>query len=263
MNLKSGISKRLKMHFILDCDALIRIKGVLDKAAEELNEQLKVVFYIEREDDRFYETTAIEDVVSDANIAGKRVKLVSIEIRKNETDLNNYREWIAKVAFIAGREVYPYYRDQDEINIDIIASDRNWALLLADSLEPQIARTTNHSKLPRWPLYCFLGLIFYELVYKIYSHLKCNIPEDKVGYVLDLSVVFLFLFSVLVLLFLSYFSRYKRQFINKIIGPESVFLWGEEERRYSEREKTRHNIFWGVMVAFIVSILSTVALTLF
>lgn len=91
MKLSSGISKELKKQFVLDEDALIRIQGVLDKAAKSLQSDVQVVFRVEREDDRFYETANLEDVLSDPNIFGKKVTLIGIEIRENKAEIGTHK----------------------------------------------------------------------------------------------------------------------------------------------------------------------------
>ena len=71
--LKSGIMRSYRGWFVVDEDALRRLQTVLAKGASSLDFETHVVFRVDREDDRFYETTDLDDVLSDANLPGKRV----------------------------------------------------------------------------------------------------------------------------------------------------------------------------------------------
>lgn len=43
-------------------------------------------------------------------------------------------------------------------------------------------------------------------------------------------------------------------FVWKKLFPRAIFAWGEESENYSRLEKLRSNLFWGVLVAALVSI---------
>ncbi len=262
MNLKSGISKELKRQFIVDENSLIRIKGVLDKSAESLEKPAQVVFHVEREDDRFYETTKLDDVISDPNISGKKITLVGLEIREDQLDKESRRDWIARVIFLAERKLGAKFKETNEIHIEISTNDKVWALLLADELEPQIERTINRSKMPRWPLVGLGAFGVYGFI-KLYFFVKEKLPIDQIETFKPViaTVLFIpFLYSLWIFVFSGIMGN--QNWLIKLIGPESVFLWGEEEKRFNEREQTRKNLFWAVMVAFVVSALASVAVTM-
>lgn len=258
MNLKSGISKEPTRQFIVDEDALIRIKGVLDKAVASLDKPARVVFHVEREDDRFYETTDLEDVVADPNILGKKVSLLGVEIREENPGQNSRRDWIARVVFIAEKRYGVRFKDNDEIHIDISTSDKNWALLLADELEPQIERTINRSKMPTWPLWG-LGLVLLYGVFRVYRGFNNIISEEFAKGLWLISSFMVMIFCITFLL--NYLISGKTPILKKVLGPETAFLWGDEEKRFREREQFRKNVFWGVVVAFVVSALASIAVT--
>ncbi|MBM0743162.1 hypothetical protein JOY44_16355 [Phormidium sp. CLA17] len=81
MNLTSGVSKTYRKPFVLDENTLRRIYALLEKAAIELASPPSVVFHIEREDDRYYETISIDEVLSDPNVPNRRINVTSIELR--------------------------------------------------------------------------------------------------------------------------------------------------------------------------------------
>lgn len=92
----------------------------------------------------------------------------------------------------------------------------------------------------------------------MYFFAKEKFPLGELG--IDKSVivtmVLVTIMPVTVYLMLAY-MREEFAWINKWLGPETVFLWGEEEKKFPEREQTRRNLFWGVVVAFIVSLIAS------
>jgi hypothetical protein len=141
--LRAGISKFWRKAFILEEDCLRRIQAILQKMARDLPDpKPAVVFRVEREDDRFYETTDIADVLADPNVSGKRVILVSAELRAtdgSDSESDARRNPIAITNF-AAEERYGRFTDRNEVRLRISTGDRNWGLLLADEIEPQIQR---------------------------------------------------------------------------------------------------------------------------
>ncbi|MEH6576721.1 MAG: hypothetical protein V7731_06540 [Amphritea sp.] len=262
MHLRSGISKELKRQFVVDEDALIRIKSVFDKAAQSLDRKVQVVFHVEREDDRFYETHDLDDVISDPNISGKKITFLIVEMREEESKKDSRRDWIARVVFLAEKRYGIRFKDTDEIHIDISTNDKNWALLLADELEPQIERTVNRSKLPRWPLYGTGAFLLYFLVKFIFS-VKDKFSEETIELVKPLTtVVIVMAFLFLTITFMFWLLRGRPTVLAKLLGPETSFLWGDEAKHFREREQTRKNLFWGVVVAFVVSAMAGIGVTI-
>src|SRR5437868_2512427 len=82
--LRSGIAKYYGKAFVLEEDSLRRIQAVLEKAAKELPEETEILFRVEREDDRFYETANLDDVFSDPNIRGRRIGVIYIVLSKSK-----------------------------------------------------------------------------------------------------------------------------------------------------------------------------------
>jgi len=259
MNLTSGLSKRYKKEFVLDEDALRRFHGVLEKSVRDISFPANVVFHIEREDDRYYETTDIEEVLSDPNISGKRVTVVSIELRPEvpENDKNSqHSDWKAMVEYSL-RELCPF-SDPDEIRIRIATHDKNWALLLADELEPQVQRTLKAKHTPRW-LICLFLIPFLFLVWRgiVWSVSKLwGTAADMLNFLMPMGLAFV----VVGILWL--FCDMSPWWFRKAFGPEAAFLWGEEAQSYANREQTRRNIQWGVLVAFLVSLVAGIVVAI-
>jgi len=247
--LKSGITKSYDQHFILEEDSLRRMQAILDKAAKELPSPPEVVFRVEREDDRFYETLNIDDVLTDPNVERRRVNSVYIELRPSEANLNgalHKREAIVSLEFSAEKRLFK----ETSIRLEISHDNRNWALLLADELEPQIQRTFKSKGIPLLAFLVFvipLTMIFMKIYRKNFPDATNIEVINKLGWILLLTFM-----PLLILRFFIWIGERPRWY-SRLVGPESVFLWGDEAHAYNIRNKIRQNIFWGVIVAFIVS----------
>lgn len=242
IKLSSGISRELKGHFVLDENGLRRIAGVLSEKAQDLPYQCSIVFHVKREDDRFYETTQVEDVLADANTPGSRIKLLRIELRNadpNKVAVPWERDWIVAVQ---------YSNDAKNQSINVTSEDKNWALILADAIEPQVTRTFTAKQIPTWiliPTYVALAYLLHTLTK---SPLK--IAPDTVS-LIDFAIwIGAFVLSTSTL-------DERNAWISKWAGPKSSFQWGEQALSYNQFESNRQNIFWVVFVGFAVSIMAT------
>lgn len=242
--LKSGVHRELKGDFLLDEDGIRRIAGVLELKAKDLPHPCSVVFHVEREDDRFYETTNLSDVLADANTPGHRIDDFAIELRNsdpNKTPQPWERDWIAAIHFRSTRS-------KQEIIIG--AEDRNWALLLADEIEPQVVRTLVAKQIPSWllvGLYIGIGVWLHTLIKMIPSFPLYDVVQYLRAAVW-MGVAFMAIETI----------GERPTFISKWAGPESSFHWGEQASSHSHRETLRQNLFWVVIVGFFVSIGATI-----
>lgn len=249
--LKSGLTKYYGRHFVLDEDSLRRMQAILDKAAKELPSSPEVVFRVEREDDRFYETLSIEDVLADPNVERRRIKTVYIELRPDEANLEDVlhrRKAIVSLEF-AAEEGFSALKEH-HVRIEISHDNRNWALLLADELEPQIQRTFKSKGIPLLVFVVFLiplAMVFLKIYRKSFPD-AANIEVIKI-----MGQALFMIFLVLGMLSFFIYTIGRPKWYSRMLGPESVFLWGDEAHAYNTRYKTRQNIFWGVIVAFVVS----------
>lgn len=248
--LKSGIHKNFKKNFELDEDSTHRITGILEKAAKEIGSPTTIVYYVYRKDYRFYETTKLENIFNDANISGKEICIFRIELRN--TDPTRKPEpweddWIVAVIFDTD--------EKDQVQLRIYSEKTNWALLLADELEPQIERTFKPNAIPDWillPLYWSLVFLGFKWINILFSN---GIFPGGVIYSLQALIIILSLF-------ISFFTvskgKLRSKWLTKYLGPESVFLWGDQREKYFERKQTRKSIFWSVIVGFLISIAANI-----
>lgn len=235
----SGLSNRYRTTFHLDEDSLRRIHAVLEKACKELSYKTIIIYHLERIDNRFYETDSIEEVLTDPNIYSKRIKELQIRVEKEE-DKNE----LVFIDFEIEKDIELY--EKDLIQVRIISENKNWSLLLADELEPYLDKVQNVRNLPLWILLLYiipLGFIIYKLTYESDFYQDSNVYLSAV-----LLLIFLFIFL---------FGRDKiRVWKVSLLGPESYFLWGDELNRYTTNAQKRNNVFWLILIGFIISFLA-------
>lgn len=248
IQLASGIQREIEGHFVLDEDGMRRIIGVLKEKAKTLPYKSEVVLAIRREDHRFYETLNIEDVLNDANTLAHRVQSLVIELRIVDSTYRLEpwdRNWVVQVAFKIEKK--------SNILINIHSGDRDWALLLADALEPQITRTLASEKIPSLTLLLLYGGVAAFLITCARTILPQLGIAKSIGDFLELAtwvgtIVFLF----------ATFDGERAEWLAKWVGPESSFKWGDQAASFQGRIERQKNIFWAVIVGFIVSIASTI-----
>ena len=178
LKVRHGIYKSFEKPFLLSEDDLRRIYSEMNKASSELLVQTKVVFYVRREDDRFYETTNIEDVFNEPNTKEKEIKRIVVEIRIIEPEKVRdpwEHSYYAYVSF--------YTKSTDKVYLSIDYEDRTWALDLADKIEPLIQRTNRISEFPRWVIDLLLLsiiILFYTFVRTFeqkFKYLDCSLAK--------------------------------------------------------------------------------------
>lgn len=250
MALASGISKRYKNLFILDEDGLRRIEGVLVKAASTYPEPLTVTYHVRREDDRFYETHNIDEVLTDPNVSGRRIKLLGIELRKTSSLTDQKDDDTNPIAWVVFNKDEPPFEVPD-VRVRISCSDKTWALMLADELEPQLTRLFKVKKFPSWVFILFTPIITL-VAYRASSWLGF---EDKEA-ITHAKLTAIFYILAILVFYLHYRTSERKIRALSITASEPVFLWGEEISAFIDREAIKKNIFWVLIVGFIVSFIA-------
>lgn len=251
MSLSSGIAKRFKQLFVLDDDGLRRIEGVLSKAAQGYSEPLKITYHVEREDDRFFETHELDEVLADPNVRERRIKLVGIELRK-ASSLQSDEEKNPVAWIIFDKDEPPF--QQPDVRVQISSPDKTWALMLADELEPQITRLFKIKRFPIWVIYLFAP-IFGLIAYRVSTYIGNVSPRTVFHGFLGIAVYMLAMIGI------RSYSRIseKKSWLVKHLAADSIFLWGEEIAAFNERETMKRNLFWVVIVGFFVSFFASIA----
>jgi hypothetical protein len=240
MALESGIAKRFKKAFVLDEDGLRRLEGVLTKAITTYPEPLTITFRVEREDDRFFETHSIDEVLADPNIDNRSIRLLALELRA---------EWLA-VAEIRFDKDRPPFQEPD-VKFHISCPDKTWALMLADEIEPQLTRLFKAKPFPKWIFFLFTPLIGLA-AYRLSTYLGMGSLSSSSD-----AIIVMFCFLVLLLSLNTANALASRKlWLFKLITAEPVFLWGEQLTTFNDRESLRKNLFWSVLVGFFVSLIA-------
>ena len=253
MSLSSGISKKFKNRFLLEEDDLRRIEGVLVKAQSNYEEPLLLAYHVEREDDRFFQTHEIDEVLADPNVKQRRITVIGIVLESLSQSFPSgaRAERVVSIWFNAD-EHDGYFSPPVEIRIS--SPNKTWALLLADELEPQIIRTFKVKSLPVWTLLLPAVLLAYG-IYK--STITLGVPPAK-------SLILSILGTVFIASLISVFTFLSRAnavtpWLYKSFSGSSHFLWGDEPFSYAKREKLRSNLFWSIFIGFFVSLLAGIA----
>lgn len=255
MSLSSGIFKRYNKKFLLDEDGLRRIEAVLISSAEKTDKDLHVIYRVEREDHRFYETSDIEVVLNDANISEKKVNILRVELREKLNDSDQTPEMVAGVWFDSEIEPSFYKRD---VMLKVSSNDRTWALMLADEIEPQVSRLLR-IKGKNHLLYVITLCVFSICTFKLSEFFSGDSFELMKG----IKDSFFFTAMAASLTFLLSKVTVFPKWINDIYNNNSVFLWGEEEQEYKNRLRIKRNLHWTVFIGSLVSIGAGFALELF
>jgi len=241
--LKSGVSKDFKRAFALDEDGLRLVAGEMENAAATLDHPATVVYHVRRDDDRYYETTDIAHVLADANVPGRRIRRVGIEIRDATPDRTPEpwgSDWIAAIGFTRDRSRH--------VELVIKSENRTWALLFADSVQPQIERLLTARRVPTWLIVVLLVLVAFLVPFHASRWVEGSaVPKVVVSY---LKVT---LWAGATIIGLSAAGS-RPAWLRQICGPEASFLWGDEVKKHRRREEIRRIVFLGIITAFILAV---------
>lgn len=238
IELSSGTVKQFKKNFVIGEDFLKRLQGVMERVSRESEVDTAVVFHVEREDDRFYETLQVEEVLADRNAKGHRVVVVSIELRapakRGGADSRSH-ETLAAVRFLAGKNFRAVWVGKSDIEVRINSRDSRLALLLADELDQEVEKAfCPQKKFPRWIFLLFLLPLSVFLVRYVTEPNSWPLMPFLVGIVAS----FLVAISVVPL------SLFQRQ---------STFFWGDEVQEFVSRNGLRMTIFMSASLVLFIS----------
>jgi hypothetical protein len=237
MKLSSGLKREIAGHFALDEDGLRRIVGVLEAKAATLPHRWAIVLVVHREDDRFYETVKLTDVLSDPNAEGHSIRKLSIELRADDPSVTVQpweRTWIVQIAYNSEKT-----EKKGSIQINVNSEDRTWALLLADEIEPQVRRTISNEKISTLILALFfisVGAFAAAATKSLGPHL--GFSSEVIDNVVAAAWCIAFL--------AAFFAIDDRPFwMAHFAGPQSAFSWGERAKSFQASVERQKNFFLG------------------
>lgn len=232
-------------------------------------------FYVKREDNSFYDTKIIEDVLKDDNIPGKAIKTLIISLMKEHPDkesqaFDSEDKTIVYVGFTQDRDV--------KVSLGVEEKKRDWCFLLADDLDTQVQRTLKKRSVPFFSSRTFETMVFFIigaflmlLLSFAYTSKSLDITmesiqtmtiELKIQKILEIlskqeARVNWFLPSIMftwVLIFALIEIRPISRIIEKLNC--SVFYWGDMKTIYDNFINKVKRFKWGIVIALIISILA-------
>jgi hypothetical protein len=277
---RAGSYKEYPNHFKLSESNVRKIHSVLEEYAAKTEPPSKVVIYIDRDDNSYFETGDLEKVLLDENTTGKPIETLSMTITANlaSADLGE-PESKRRKAFIGFTG-----KNNPKIRILTTYKSRDWCYLLIDELDTQVQRTLNKTPFP-WLQSRFLDLFTAAIVVFAFalaatwfsiaaapdiSKLLALSTDEKLNYLVkqavnrnlaqNLTVIPAFAIGIV---FLFFFIEFRPA--SKLVEAfnSSVFYWGDMVAAYDARKQTQSRIMWGVLVAFLVSIAAAYVSTKF
>ncbi len=245
--LSSGYITSIHESFIVEQDDLYRIINILEKYQKISSIDSMLVYHVLRKDKRFYETTNIDDVFLDPNIENKEIIQLIIELRIIDTEQLRFPKSETYITKIDFNNI-----SKAKITMSVLGNDRGWALKLSDDLEPQIKRVINNKKTPFWLIIVIILFIFDMIETIKFKYVK-NI---RIRNFIDMFSNSTFVGFLVIWLVLNHLFFKEYEILIKLFGPVSGFAWGEFKKVITELETTRNNVFWGIIVALAVSVIS-------
>lgn len=253
----SGYIKSYQNSFRIGMKNIEKISAILEKNISLIEEPSQIRFYIEREDNSFFETNEIEKILYNENTKGRLINKLSISLRKIDSSSEKGSMFAAII----------FDKKKDE-KISIVASNESdeWCKLIFDELDIQAKRIfKNRFILDSSIKYIDLAIgiigmftIFSFRLNKIdgmpiddLNHLLQSGVEEKINYLVEKHAIidtsfsshyyFIWIFAVLFMFSFVIFEPTKK--ILKRLNI-SAFYWGDMEEIYDKEEKNKEQIKW-------------------
>jgi len=280
MSHRAGLRKEYSDNFLLDEAKLRKIKDIFARYGKKTKHDTYLEMYVGRENSSFYETTEIEEVLSDDNSLGKEIKTFAIELKAKDykvpdSDKAPKDETIAYIAFTTGKT--------EKVVFFTAYEDRDWCFLLAEELDTQVQRLLKKRNkilslrsldlIILLSLISVMGLVLIVLLslqepelsidqinnlsleQKTEKILEYNIKKITVSdfsYPIYSFVTILFLLAIEVKPLARLSAKFQR----------SCFYWGDMIAIHDSYETKIQRIKWGIIIAFIISLISSFVVAL-
>jgi hypothetical protein len=266
---QAGLIKRFDQNFVLDETKLRRVAAILAEYRDKLSQEAYIQYYVERENDSYWETRSVDDVLSDDNAVGREIRVVNAAIYPDPDKPTSHA---AVISFARYKET--------RISIGIAHENRDWCFLLGDDLDAQARRCLKPRPLKllttRAADNAFVSVVWMSLLvwalwlamrqppeYTDAEILRMTVP-DQTRAILRLAVkrdqtnlwVPFVMFLIPVVWFVSLEARPISRLFKRI--DQSVFYWGDAAPRFDLLQERLTWAKWGVGVAFVVSVAASV-----
>ncbi|MGB2578708.1 hypothetical protein AAIR98_000627 [Elusimicrobium simillimum] len=266
---KAGFSKEYPQNFFLNEQKLRKIIDVITDHTKKLNTPFRIQYKVFRDNDSFYESESLDELLSDDNTLSKKIRKISIylyitEPKKEEKNETN----ILALSFGKRREI--------PILLDVEYSNKQWCFILLDDLDTQIKRTLKNSFHFSGTIFGAIDVLAFFLLTALIialaiSNAMISIPEnifnlpleDKIDYLIRATAPFkpTNKFSIFAgtLLGIIPFSFLVFSPISKGLKffSSSTFYWGDERVYFDKKQKIINYIFFGVILTIIIGIITT------
>lgn len=163
---------------------------------------------------------------------------------------NDYHSSI-DIDFISEHFIYT-----DSVRCKYCFSSVDSESVLVNDLEKLLEKTAIFDK--QYSICKYVSCVLFLLIglYLILFPINGTPIYKAVSWPMLVAILFIFEFMARGLHFL-----FVKHFLNRLY-PKVIFAWGEESKSYKRLENLRSNLFWGVIVALIISLVSGLVLEL-
>lgn len=282
------VSKRFSNNFLLNEVSLRRIEQILKNRLGTLQHVEAVTYKVYRVDGVIYETPTIQKIIEEGNFEWQKIKEIVISV---ETSYRSEARFSLQIDF-----------DYNGATMKAQGQDEDLVRLISNELEQYISNEVCILRgLPDITL-IFAGLLGILLIVSMTwfvlflvsmsknpqqtvnplpeakDLLKTNDMNEKLNYLISIQLrkdsssiplssptgrVILGGISLSFFLIVGLFSSNGIKKVLEPMFPINVFLFGKEIDRFKRAKKLRQNMFWGVVIAFIVGVVSSLVVWFF
>ena len=269
----TGISKDYNCRFVLTEERLRKIISILKDFAKKNNLKTDLSFLLYTKSDIYLKTSNIDDVLNEENGGEKENYALILYFEKVITEKK--KNMLVKIKF---------YKFKNQISLEVEATDRDQALILISDLEEQIdrmqERKTFYSIMSnRWSDLLVLTVISTIIILVLFKVLKSfedknyekilseiiSLPLDEklakiyITNVYSVSALFPIILTILMIFMILYYDKAPISNLFKKLN-NSFFVWNTEKEKYNKFIAMETNVKWVVIIGFIVSCLSSIAI---
>jgi len=288
MDRGSGIRREFNDAFVLDEAKLRKVADILKAAASKASAPLTVRYFVETEDDRFFRSADIEDVLQHDNAPGRSIATLIVELR-GEGKKEDFPDHETRAAIDVNDADKPRAMVSFRLNRGIVlistGPDRDWCFLLIEELVAQAQRIiTKRSSivitkiadrmfgiLVATLLMGFAVMGFVDMP-KVPPALtleripKMTIDERTaatLALILDghkASSHIKYVFPVLSAAIVALLVLPELKLLSRLAGFywQSAFYWGDMKITYDKRRRMLTQVLWGLVIAFLISVVAAI-----
>ncbi|MFZ2634452.1 MAG: hypothetical protein WA081_06140 [Desulfosalsimonadaceae bacterium] len=259
------VEHRFKQGFLLDEERLRKLVNLIDQRLSKAEPPIKQNFRVFRADSYSYETTNVDDIVNEDHADWRRITRLQLEA-------NREKEFEFELTF-----------SEDGTSLKLNGDDRDQVYLLLSDLREYLKNEVNtcvHISrdtrrilslvLPILLISVFVALAFWKIPdtpssEDIQRILNSNDLEEKVNFLISnkketnrglrYTIPLLILMPLVMVLGITDIAEKVIIFL----CPSNLFLFGPQKQKYDRRRRILGNLLWGVLIAFVISLLAGLA----